>query len=387
VEPIVSAHPTIYTASIMLRERYATWVEVDLEAIADNISYFASLSDAAVMAVVKADGYGHGASQVAGAALRAGASWLAVARAEEALELRAEGLEAPILILGLTPPGYVSELIRAEVSMTVWSSAQVRAMSETASQMGRKARLHLKVDTGMSRLGVQLGDALERAREMASVEGVEFEGLFSHYARADESDQEATGQQRAAFTSLLRALEREALRPKWVHVANSAAGLAGLEHHFDLMRIGIAMYGLHPSRERPLPGSMRPSLTWKTQLAQVKTLGVGRGVSYGHAYVTRSRERIGTLPVGYADGFRRVEGNEVLVDGKRAPVVGRVCMDQCMVSLEAAPGARVGDPVVLIGVQGEDCISAEEVAQRWGTINYEVVCGIGSRVPRLYDPH
>jgi alanine racemase len=371
----------------MLRERYATWVEVDLEAIADNISYFASLSDAAVMAVVKADGYGHGASQVAGAALRAGASWLAVARAEEALELRAEGLEAPILILGLTPPGYVSELIRAEVSMTVWSSAQVRAMSETASQMGRKARLHLKVDTGMSRLGVQLGDALERAREMASVEGVEFEGLFSHYARADESDQEATGQQRAAFTSLLRALEREALRPKWVHVANSAAGLAGLEHHFDLMRIGIAMYGLHPSRERPLPGSMRPSLTWKTQLAQVKTLGVGRGVSYGHAYVTRSRERIGTLPVGYADGFRRVEGNEVLVDGKRAPVVGRVCMDQCMVSLEAAPGARVGDPVVLIGVQGEDCISAEEVAQRWGTINYEVVCGIGSRVPRLYDPH
>lgn len=368
----------------MLRERYATWVEIDLDAIASNVSYFAALSDAQVMAVVKADGYGHGASEVAAAALRGGASWLAVARSEEALELRAEGLETPILVLGLAPAQCLSDLISADVSMAVWSSAQAAEAAETASKMDHKARLHLKVDTGMSRLGVQGDDALRMARVLAASEAIRFEGVFSHYARADEPEQGATDQQRAAFKGLLEAMSAAALRPQWVHIANSAAALAGVDHHFDIMRIGIAMYGLHPSQARPLPESFRPALTWKTQLAQVKTLEAGRGVSYGHTYITRQRERIGTLPVGYADGFRRMEGNEVLIGGVRVPIVGRVCMDQCLVRLDGVPDSQVGDEVVLIGSQSDESISAGEVGRRWGTINYEVVCGIARRVPRIY---
>lgn len=336
------------------------------------------------MAVVKANAYGHGAVAVSRAALKAGATWLAVARVEEALELREAQIDAPILILGYTPPEQVDAMVAAGVSLTVWSADQIQSIAEIAAELKIPAKLHLKVDTGMSRLGVQLQGAVELARAISTHPDLNLEGVFTHFARADESDPETTEFQLEGFRSLVNSLEKLDLRPDLVHSANSAAGLAFPRSWFDLIRVGIAMYGLQPSEARPLPGAFRPALSWKSSLSMVKTLPPGRGVSYGHVYRTDHEERIGTIPVGYADGFRRVEGNRVLVAGKEVPVVGRVTMDQIMVQLDSVPKAQVGDEVVLIGVQGDASISAEDVARRWGTINYEVTSGISRRVPRIY---
>ncbi len=361
-----------------------TWVEVDLGAIEHNVQRTRQITDTAVLAVVKANAYGHGAAPVARAALRGGASWLAVARLEEGLALRREGLQAPILILGYTPPARVEDAVRDDLSLTVWASAQVAQAARVAARLGKPARLHLKVDTGMNRLGAPPEEAFAVAERIASTENLLFEGVFTHFARADENDSRPTDEQMQRFAWLIERLEAARLRPRWVHAANSAAALHRPEARFDLVRLGIAMYGLHPSVEAPLPPDFRPALAWKAVLSHVKTVPPGSGVSYGHRYVTTRSERIGTVPVGYADGLRRLDGNVALVGGRRVPVVGRVCMDQIMVQLDAVPQAAVGDEVVLIGAQGEARITAEEVAEIWGTINYEVVCAIGARVPRVY---
>jgi alanine racemase len=364
--------------------QYSTWAQVDLEAIASNIHYFRESTRGEVMAVVKANAYGHGAVPVSRAALSAGANWLAVARVEEALELREAKIDAPMLILGYTPPSQVDAMIAAGVSMTVWDGDQVRGMGETAAGLARPAKLHLKVDTGMSRLGVIPSRAIELARAIKEYPQLTLEGVFTHFARADETDPEPTRAQLETFEALVEALENQGLRPALIHCANSAAGLAHPSSWFNLVRVGIAMYGLHPSASRPTPPSFRPALNWKSSLVMVKTLPPGRGVSYGHIYRTTRDERIGTVPVGYADGFRRVEGNHVLVSGRKVPVVGRVTMDQIMVQLDSVPDAKEGDEVVLIGVQNGTSITAEDIARLWGTINYEVTSGIAKRVPRLY---
>jgi len=227
-------------------------------------------------------------------------------------------------------------------------------------------------------------EATRLAQEAGRIPSVHLEGVFTHFAKADESDPASTDSQLMIFREIISSWESSGLRPPLVHCANSAAALRRPEAWYDLVRVGIAMYGLHPSSVCKLPGVVRPALTWKSSLSQVKVLPPGRGISYGHIYTTSSEERIGTVPVGYADGFRRVEGNEVLVGGKRVPVVGRVTMDQIMVQLDALPNAQPGDEVVIIGSQGAERISAEDVADRWGTINYEVTSGILKRVPRLY---
>jgi len=365
---------------------YSTWVEIDLSAIENNVRLIRQYSEAQVMAVVKADGYGHGAVPVAQAALRAGASWLGVARLEEAVELRQAGLDAPILLLGYTPPGRLEEAISAGLSLAAWTDEQVDAANAAAQRLGATARLHLKVDTGMNRIGAQPAGAMQLAQRVAGAQGTLLEGLFTHFARADEADKTHAREQIARFRQVLAQLEAAGLRPPLVHAANSAASLTLPEASFDLVRLGIAMYGLHPSPDCPLPGAFRPALSWKAALSHVKNLPPGQGISYNHEYFTRAHERIGTVPVGYADGLRRSAPNQVLIRGVKAPVVGRVCMDQVMVQLDEAPEAQPGDEVVLIGEQREQSISAEEVAQRWGTINYEVVCGIGRRAPRLYSP-
>lgn len=364
-----------------LSESHAGWVEVDLDAITGNVEVARRVSGVAVMAVVKADGYGHGAAPVARAALRGGASRLGVARASEALELRAAAIQAPVLLFGHAPPETVPGLVEAGVSLTVWSPEQVAALPAGA-------RVHLKVDTGMSRLGVAPEGALALARAIAALggRGVELEGVFTHFACADDLGSPVTAGQQEVFSGVVAQLEAAGLRPPVVHAANSAATLAVPGAVWDLVRFGIAMYGLSPGEQVVLPEGIRPALAWKTVIAQIRDLPPGRGVSYGHTYSTGGSggsERIGTLPVGYADGLRRGVPNEVLVREVRVPVVGRVCMDQCMVRLDDVPHAAVGDEVVLIGAQGEQRISADDVAARWGTIGYEVVCGIGHRVPRL----
>jgi alanine racemase len=278
----------------------------------------------------------------------------------------------------------LAEALEARLSLTVWRADHLDAASAAAGSSGCQAGLHVKVDSGMNRIGAPPAEALELIRRLRSLPGLVCEGVYTHFARADESDRTTTLKQHALFSEVVQSLETSGLRPDWVHAANTAASLAYPDARWNLIRSGVGIYGMQPSADVTLPSEFEPALQWKSLLTEVKLVPPGSGVSYGHIYVTRSNERIGTVPMGYADGFRRVDGNFVLVGGRRVPVVGRVCMDQCMVQLDAAPQARPGDEVVILGVQGGERIGAEEIGRRWGTINYEVTCGITERVARLY---
>jgi alanine racemase len=363
---------------------YSTWVEINLAAIENNVKLIQDMTKVQVMAVVKANAYGHGVIPVAEAALRGGASCLGVARIEEAVELREGGLNCPILILGYTPSEKYLSAIDHGISITVWSSGQLKAISSNAQEVELRANVHLKVDTGMNRLGVHPQEVLDLAEQINLDPWLIFEGIFTHFARADELDLTSSKDQERVFKETLESLKKLGIKPAYVHAANSAATISQPGSYFSMVRPGIAIYGLHPSNLCQLPDRFQTALSWKTTLSQVKTLPPGRGVSYGHEYVTQREERIGTVPVGYADGFRRVSGSKVLIGGKYVPVVGRVCMDQILVQLDEIPTAKEGDEVVIIGAQKGKVITAEQVAELWGTINYEVVCGIGARVPRVY---
>jgi alanine racemase len=368
-----------------------TWLDIDLEAIRNNVRRMAALAGTRVMAVVKANAYGHGAAEVARAAAEAGAAWLGVARADEGLALRAAGLDLPVLVLGYTPPALAAEALARNLTLTVVDHETGQACAAAAGALGRPARVHLKVDTGMGRLGVlpEAAPALHRA--LRALPGLEVEGVFTHFARADEQLAEADGltaaRQLARFAEVLQALEAP---PGLRHAANSAAALTLPAARLDLVRMGIALYGLHPSRATPCPPNFRPALTWKARVAQVKTLPAGHGISYGHYYVTREPETVAVVTVGYADGYRRaLHLNEVLIHGRRAPVRGRVCMDQVIAGVTHIPDVRPGDEAVLLGEQADpagrlDALTADELAEKWKTINYDVTSGILPRVARLY---
>lgn len=365
-----------------------TWLEIDLGAIRGNLRQLRAIAGpAGVMAVVKANAYGHGAVPVSQAAVAAGAAWLGVARVDEGLALRAAGLDAPVLVLGYTPPVLAPEAIGHALRLTVFDVETARAYAAAALAQGREVVVHVKVDSGMGRLGVLPGEARALFQALAVLEGLRVEGVFTHLAASDMADPTFTQQQLATYDGVLDALSEAGLRPPLVHAANSAGTLAYPAARYDLVRSGIALYGLDPSDEVPCPQGFRPALTWKTGVAQVKTLPAGHGISYGPEYVTSAPETVAVLPVGYADGFRRVPKNvnEVLIAGRRAPVRGRVCMDQMVVGVNDIPGVRAGDEVVLLGTQGEARISAEALARRWGTINYEVTSGVMARVGRNYE--
>ena len=367
--------------------RVLTWLEIDLAAIRRNLRQLVELAGGApIMAVVKANAYGHGAVPVARAAAEAGAAWLAVARPGEALDLRAAGLALPILVMGYTPPEQAADAIGHDLTLAVFDAETAAAYASAARSLGRRARVHVKLDTGMGRLGVMAADALPFVRALHALDGLEIDGLFTHLAGSDLADQTSTLAQLARFDAANAALSAAGLRPPRVHAANSAAVLKQPAARYDLVRSGITLYGLDPSGDVPCPPGFTPALTWKARIVQVKTLPPGHGVSYGPEYVTSDSERVAVVPVGYGDGYRRVPRgvNEVLVGGRRAPVRGRVCMDQVVIGVSHVPGARVGDEVVLLGRQGDEHISAETLAQRWGTINYDVTSGIMARVERLY---
>jgi len=368
----------------MIMANFSTWLDIDLTAIEHNVAMLRNLTGTPVMAVLKANAYGHGTIPVARAALRAGAQWLGVARLEEALELRAAQITCPILVMGYLPPERFPDAILEGVSITIWDSNQLGMVARSAGDTRAVAKIHLKVDTGMSRLGINPEHALSLAKEIVDARNVELEGIFTHFARADELDQDSAIDQETIFNQVTDNLSRAGIKPEFIHAANSAAALFQPGSRLSLIRPGISIYGLNPSAERSLPVDFRAALEWKAVLSQVRTLPPGRGVSYGHEYVTRGEEIIGTVPVGYADGFRRAGGNQVLVGGVQVPIVGRVCMDQVSVQLDQVPDAKAGDEVVIIGSQGDSRITAEQVADRWGTINYEVVCGLASRLPRIY---
>jgi alanine racemase len=364
-----------------------TWVEVDLEAVASNLRQVKELvgADVAILAVLKADAYGHGAATVARTALNNGASYCGVASVNEAVRMRHLGIDAPILVLGYTPAWLARDALRHNVTLTVYDADIARAFSRAAGDLHRTARVHVKVDTGMGRLGLLPDQVVPFVQEIRTLPGLELEGIFSHFSVADAKDLSYTSTQLARFQAVLAELAEAGVRFQFVHCANSAAMLRLPESRFGMVRLGLAMYGLQPSPSVKLPNGFRPALTWKTSIAQVKTLPKGSYVSYGNTYQTKKDERIAVIPVGYADGFRRAptRWQSVLVRGQRAPTVGTVCMDQTMINVSHIPNVRVGDEVVLIGTQGEDEISAEEVARWLGTINYEVVSEILARVPRV----
>jgi alanine racemase len=294
-------------------------------------------------------------------------------------------------VLGYTPPAWAAEALGQDLTLTVVDFESAQAYASAAQALGRPAPVHLKVDTGMGRLGVMPEGAPELYRALRALPGLEVEGVFTHFARADERLAEADGltaaRQLARFQDILRALEAP---PALRHAANSAGAFTLPEARLDLVRLGIALYGLHPSAAVPCPPDFRPALAWKAQVTQVKTLPAGHGVSYGHYYVARRPETVAVVAVGYADGYRRaLHLNEVLLHGRRAPVRGRVCMDQIVVGVSHLPGVRPGAEAVLLGEQTDDTgrqavLTAEELAEKWKTINYDVTSGILPRVVRLY---
>lgn len=371
----------------MNTEHYTTWLEIDLGAVRNNIRQTREITGRSVMAVVKGNAYGHGMDAVSRAALEAGATWLGVARIEEALTLRAAGFTAPVLVLGYTRPGMVAEAVAGDITLAVADPQTGQEYAAAAAGLGQALRVHAKIDTGMGRLGVRgEPESVQFVQSLHGLGGLDVEGLFTHYACADQPERDVTSQQLGRFNGVVDALEAAGWRPRLLHSANSAAAIYFPRARFDLVRLGISLYGLDPSADAPAPGSFQKVLSWKTRLVSIKTLPAGQGVSYGHRYHTTGEERIGALAVGYADGMRRILGvNSCLVRGKRVPVVGTVCMDQCMVALDTVPEAQIGDEVVLIGQQGDERITAEDLGKLWGTINYEVTCGLTARVPRVYS--
>ncbi len=372
-----------------LVEGRPTRAEVDLDCIAHNVRLArrAVGPRTAVLAVVKADGYGHGAGPVARAALSAGAARLGVATVEEGAALRQEGIAAPVLVLGWVPPWQVEAALDHHLILTLLSPDDARIVSDAAMRRGRRARVHLKVDTGMGRLGFPAADpqTLERILAVSRLPGLEAEGLYTHFADSD-GDREFTLEQLGRFLAVARRLEGTGVTFAVRHAANSGAIWHVPEAHLDLVRLGISLYGYHPGGS-PLPGlDLRPALSWKTAVSQVKTVPAGATVSYGRTYVTSGPETLATLPVGYADGYSRALSNrgEVLIGGRRARVAGRVCMDQTVVTVPPDVSVRPGDEAVLIGRQGADAITADDLARLLGTISYEVLCAIGKRVPRVY---
>ena len=366
------------------------WAEIDLAAIAHNVREIRRVTNppAKVMAVVKANGYGHGAVEVGRTALDNGAEWLGVARVTEAVALREAGIGAPILILGYIPPEQSGEVVRHRISQAVYTRDMALALSEAAGREGVRARVHVKVDTGMGRIGWIAGPgAAGEILSLASMPNIEIEGIFTHFAAADSADKKYSRRQFERFVEIIELLRRKGLEFPIKHAANSAALMELPETHLDMVRTGIAVYGLYPSDEvdRGIV-ALRPAMTLKARVAYVKEVPAGFKISYGCTHTTTGPTVIATLPLGYADGYSRLLSSrgEALLRGCRAPVVGRVCMDQVMVDVGHIPGVREGDEAVLIGRQGGEEIPADEVAAKLGTINYEVTCMVSYRVPRVY---
>ncbi|MBA4375930.1 MAG: alanine racemase [Anaerolinea sp.] len=360
------------------------WLEINLGAIRRNIQRIHEHTQRPVMTVVKANAYGHGILEVSRTAIQAGAARLCVARIEEAIKIRNAGILAPILVMGYTTPERAVDAIRFGISLMVNLPDLASEYHKVAKQMNGRIAVHAKIDTGMGRLGVLPNDGCAFGKHIAGLDGLFFEGLFTHFASADEPAKQTTLEQISKFDQVIAELNTEGIRPQIIHAANSAASLYFPGAWYDAVRPGISIYGLHPSNDAPLPQEFEPSLTWKCRLSSVKTLPEGSGVGYNHSFVTSKPERIGAVAVGYADGLRRQPDNIVLIGGKRVKQAGGICMDQSMWLLEDNSSARAGDEVVLIGKQGEEHITAEEIGALWGTVNYEVVCGLTDRVPRFY---
>ncbi len=365
----------------------ATRAEVDLDAVAHNVRALRALvAPAELCAVVKADGYGHGAVAVSEAALAAGASWLGVALVEEGAVLRRDGVDAPILLLSQPRAADIDAAVRLDLRLTVDTPAGVSAVAAAAARHGRVARLHLKVNTGMNRMGAAPHEVVGLASAIAGDPHLSLEALWTHCAVADEPANPFTEVQLDRFEEVWADLDRRGLAPPLRHAANTAAGVDRPRSRYDLVRAGIGIYGLSPSPALAGRVELVASLTLRAEVAMVKRVSAGESISYGQAHTFARDANVVTVPIGYADGVARrlsFTGGQVLIGGRRRPIVGAITMDQLMADCGDDPVA-VGDEVVLIGPQGDEMIDAQEWADRLDTIGYEIVCGIGPRVPRHY---
>lgn len=371
----------------MAYQRYAN-VEVDLGAISRNVRTLKGMTPRATrfMAVVKADGYGHGALRAAEAALRGGADRIGVATVEEALELRTAGLKQPLHVLSEPPATAAPLLVEHGIIPSLYSLAFAAALGAAGSAAGVEARYHLKIDTGMNRIGVDAADAPEFAREVAAIGGIRLEGTMTHFATADVPGDWEYERQLERFRDALLRMKTERVDPGIVHAANSAATILHPEAHFDMVRCGIAIYGLHPDRSTYGKVDLAAAMSVKARVARVKRIGMGEGVSYGFTWHAPAPTTIATLPLGYADGVHRLCSNRmtVLIGGRPCQQVGRVCMDQLMVEVPRGLEVRVGDEAVIVGEQGGAAITMDELATHAETINYELACGFALRMERRY---
>ena len=366
--------------------------EIDLKAIAHNIKELRRITHpkARLMAVVKANGYGHGAIEIAQCALQNGAEILGVARIGEGIRIRKAGIKAPILIFGYTLPQRVADLREYDLIQSVHTSLAARELSSAAASLGGKIKIHLKVDTGMGRLGLlpsKNADAIEETLAIAGLKGFVLEGIFTHFATADSTDKSYAEHQLDLFIDYLNRLRKSGLEPSVRHAANSAALIDMPQSHLDMVRPGIAIYGLNPfnegSNSRVL---LQPAMALKTRIIQLKKVPAGFPVSYGITYKTRKPTTIATVPIGYADGLNRLLSSrgQMLVHGQRAPIIGRVCMDLAMLDVGHIDNVQMGDEVMVFGQQENATLTVDEMASLLNTINYEIVTSITARVPRVY---
>ena len=378
---------TVRTHNGISRPRYrSTWAEIDLRAIEHNYAQVRKAvgRDTNIMVVVKANAYGHGTVEVATVLEKLGADYLGVATMDEAVRLRDHGVKTPILVLGSILPDEIKPAIERDITLTICSLDLIEAISRRAGESG-KVKVHIKIDTGMGRIGVWHEEAVDFIKRLSKEKNIIMEGIYTHFSSAGRDDF-FTGYQIEAFEKLLSDLEKNWINIPLRHAANSIATVDFKRSHQNLVRPGLIIYGMYPKHTFPKLIKLKPALSLKTRIVFIKETPPGRSISYGRTYITQHQTRIATLPIGYADGYSRNLSNraEVLVRGQRASVVGKVTMDQTMIDIGHIKGARVGDEVVLIGKQGREEIRAEKLARLAGTIAYETVCGISNRVPRVY---
>jgi len=371
------------------------WAEIDLSNLAHNLSVVRKNlnSKTHLMGIVKADAYGHGAVPVARTLLEGGASSLGVAMCEEGIELRESGIKGTILIMGFTPEQLLHEVVRLDLSQTVFSLGGANALAVQAARFNKRAIVHIKIDTGMSRLGfLPNPDSVRQICEIAAHPNIDVAGIYTHLATSDELETDFMFRQLARFEWVLSELSARGVNIPLKHISNSGAfshittGSGYDEFYLDFVRVGIMLYGYPPSAEMIetcAPLGLKPVMRLMSRVSMVKELEAGVGISYGHIYKTTRKSTIAVLPIGYADGYPRrlSHGGRVLVNGKFAPVAGAICMDQCMIDITDIEGVNAGDPVVMMGEKG---ICADNLAEIVGTISYEILCGIGKRVPRIY---
>ncbi len=373
----------------MFRKLRPVWAEVDLDKLAHNMREIRRVAKSDnIIAVIKADGYGHGAVDIAPVLLENGANKLAVAVITEAVELRRSGIECPIIVLGFTPETLVEDILKYDIEQAVYSFELASELSKMAQKENKMARIHIAIDTGMGRIGYLPNDeSVQEVYNIYNLPNIIIEGMFSHFSSADEQDKTYTYEQVRRYNEFYEKLKAKDVNINMRHVANSAAIIDLPEIHYDAVRPGIILYGYYPSCEVKKENiNLKPVMTLKANVVHIKTLPPGEYVSYGRKFKTEKDSVIATLPIGYADGYTRLlfEKGKVIINGKFAPVIGRICMDQCMIDVTEIHGVKVGDEVILMGEDEHNIFTADTIGELIGTINYEVVCMITKRVPRVY---